>query len=314
MHDAMIYTVTLNPSLDYVMQVDSFVPDAVNRAKAEFIYPGGKGVNVSIILQRLGFKTTALGFCAGFTGIAFKSLLRGHISAFNFMELPAGNTRINVKIKSGKETDVNGQGPAIPEKYFDSFLNLLDALKADDVLVLAGAVPKNLPDDAYERILKRVAAKKPLIAVDATGELLKRTLRFKPFLIKPNIHELGELFGRTLSAAEDVIDAAKAAQKNGARNVVVSMAEKGALLLSENGEIISCPPLKTGRALNSVGAGDSMVAGFLAGWLGTKNHKKALELGGACGTATAYCQWLAEKKDIAALLQEPDWRFESFDV
>jgi 1-phosphofructokinase len=301
----MIYTVTLSPSLDYVMYLPEFTPGTVVRARKEHIYPGGKGINVSLVLARLGFESVALGFTAGFTGRALEEMLTAETLRLDFIRLPAGNTRINVKLKSAQESDINGQGPDIPDECLGRLLEKLDALREGDTLVLAGAIPGSLPEDVYERMLTRLSGKNVLIAVDATGDLLKNSLRHRPFVIKPNSHELGELFGECLTTLESIVACAKKAQALGARNVLVSMAAEGGLLLAEDGRRLKCLPPE-GRAVNSVGAGDSMLAGFLAGWHRTGDFEKALRLGVAAGSASAFHEWLANRAEILELLDDPE--------
>lgn len=298
----MIYTVTFNPALDYVVRLPAFEPGAVNRTESEDIQLGGKGINVSCVLGQLGFKSVALGFVAGFTGEAVEAgLARRGVNA-DFIRLPEGLTRINVKIKASVETEINGQGPAIPAEALEELFQKLDRLAAGDVLVLAGSIPASLPSDIYQRILERLAPKGVLCAVDATGELLVKVLPYKPFLIKPNNHELGEIFGRTLSTDEEIVECARLLQQKGARNVLVSMAGDGALLLDEGGNVHRLEAFK-GKVKNSVGAGDSMVAGFVAGWLEKGDYAWALRLGSACGSATAFSDTLATRTEIESLLQ-----------
>ena len=233
----MIYTVTFNPALDYVVRLPAFEPGAVNRTESEDIQLGGKGINVSCVLGQLGFKSVALGFVAGFTGEAVQAgLARRGVSA-DFIRLPEGLTRINVKIKASVETEINGRGPAIPAGALEELFRKLERLAAGDVLVLAGSIPASLPSDISQRILARLAPKGVLCAVDATGELLVKVLPYRPFLIKPNNHELGEIFGRTLSTDEEIVECARLLQQKGARNVLVSMAGDGALLLDEGGNV-----------------------------------------------------------------------------
>ena len=297
----MIYTVTFNPALDYVVRLPAFEPGAVNRTESEDIQLGGKGINVSCVLGQLGFKSVALGFVAGFTGEAVEAgLARRGVNA-DFIRLPEGLTRINVKIKASVETEINGQGPAIPAGALEELFQKLDRLAAGDVLVLAGSIPPSLPSDIYQRILARLAPKGVLCAVDATGELLVKVLPYRPFLIKPNNHELGEIFGRTLSTDEEIVECARLLQQKGARNVLVSMAGDGALLLDEGGNVHRLEAFK-GKVKNSVGAGDSMVAGFVAGWLEKGDYAWALRLGSACGSATAFSDTLATRTEIESLL------------
>lgn len=297
----MIYTVTFNPALDYVVRLPAFAPGEVNRTESEDIQLGGKGINVSCVLGQLGVQSVALGFVAGFTGAALEEGLARRGVRADFIRLPEGLTRINVKIKASVETEINGQGPAIPAGALEELFRKLERLAAGDVLVLAGSIPASLPSDIYQRILERLAPKGVLCAVDATGELLVKVLPYKPFVIKPNDHELGEIFGRTLSSDGEIAECARLLQQKGARNVLVSMAGDGALLLDEGGNVHRLEAFK-GKVKNSVGAGDSMVAGFLAGWLEKGDWAWALRLGSACGSATAFSDALATRAEIEALL------------
>ena len=297
----MIYTVTFNPALDYVVRLPAFAPGEVNRTESEDIQLGGKGINVSCVLGQLGVQSVALGFVAGFTGAALKEGLARRGVRADFIRLPEGLTRINVKIKASVETEINGQGPAIPAGALEELFRKLERLAAGDVLVLAGSIPASLPSDIYQRILARLAPKGVLCAVDATGELLVKVLPYRPFLIKPNDHELGEIFGRTLSSDGEIAECARLLQQKGARNVLVSMAGDGALLLDEGGNVHRLEAFK-GKVKNSVGAGDSMVAGFVAGWLEKGDYAWALRLGSACGSATAFSDTLATRTEIESLL------------
>lgn len=299
----MIYTVTFNPSLDYVIQVDKLVPGEINRTTHEAVYPGGKGNNVSVILSNLGHSSKALGFTAGFTGEALENMLKEFGCDTAFIRLPEGSTRINVKINAGEETEINGQGPVITEEAQQALFEQLDALKKEDILVLAGSIPNTLPSDIYERILEHLQGRGIHFVVDATKDLLLKVLKYHPFLIKPNNHELGEMFGVTLKTRDEIVAYAKKLQKIGAENVLVSMAGDGAILLTEEGVIYEAKPPK-GKVLNSVGAGDSMVAGFLTGYLNTGDYEKAFRLGVVTGSATAFQYWLATKEDIVALMED----------
>lgn len=299
----MIYTVTFNPSLDYVIQVDKLVPGEINRTTHEAVYPGGKGNNVSVILSNLGHSSKALGFTAGFTGEALENMLKEFGCDTAFIRLPEGSTRINVKINAGEETEINGQGPVITEEAQQALFEQLDALKKEDILVLAGSIPNTLPSDIYERILEHLQGRGIHFVVDATKELLLKVLKYHPFLIKPNNHELGEMFGVTLKTRDEIVTYAKKLQEMGAENVLVSMAGDGAILLTEDGLIYKAKPPK-GKVLNSVGAGDSMVAGFLTGYLNTGEYEKAFRLGVVTGSATAFQYWLATKEDIVALMED----------
>lgn len=299
----MIYTVTFNPAIDYVMNVPGLVPGEVNRSKEEYVFFGGKGINVSLVLRELGRDSTALGFIAGFTGDAIRRGVEDAGVKSDFIRLENGLSRINVKIKASTETDLNGKGPDISEKDLQSLFEKLDTLKDGDILVLAGSIPPDLPENIYETILARLSDKSITFVVDATGDLLKNVLVYKPFLIKPNHHELGEIFGKTLKNTDEIAHYAKKMQKMGARNVLVSMAANGALLVDETGRVHIIGTAK-GKAVNSVGAGDSMVAGFLAGYLEKNDYSYALALGSAAGSATAFSEGLANKELVFRLLNE----------
>lgn len=300
----MIYTVTFNPSLDYVIQIDNLTLGEINRTTYEAVYPGGKGNNVSVVLANLGMKSRALGFVAGFTGDALEKMLTDFGCTTDFIRLKEGMTRINVKINSNEESEINGQGPEITAEAIEELFQKLDQLQAGDVLVLAGSIPNTLPEDIYERIMERLEEREIRIVVDATKDLLRNVLKYHPFLIKPNNHELGELFGVTLTREEDIIAYARKLQEMGAVNVLISMAGDGALLLTEDGDVYRKTPPK-GKVVNSVGAGDSMVAGFLTGYLNTNDYEKALQLGIAAGSASAFLFWLAEREDVVKFLQQP---------
>lgn len=299
----MIYTVTFNPSLDYVVQVEHFQGDAVNRTSEEHVYPGGKGNNVAVIASNLGMKSRALGFKAGFTGAAMEQMLQEFGCDTDFIALEEGVTRINVKVKSDDEFEINGQGPRIPDEKIRQLYEKLDALESGDVLVLSGSIPNTLPDDMYERIMERLAGTGVRISVDATKDLLMNVLKYHPFLIKPNNHELGEMFGVTLESDDEIAEYARKLQEMGARNVLVSMAGDGAILVTEDGSVLKqFPP--AGEVVNSVGAGDSMVAGFLAGYLKTGSYVEALKLGTAAGSATAFTSWLADAGTVGELYKK----------
>lgn len=294
----MVYTVTCNPALDYVMWADDVAPDRINRAEKTALTYGGKGINVSAVLTRLGVPTRALGFAAGFTGDKLKALLTADGIAHDFVDLASGETRINVKVKAADELDFNAAGPAVTTADIALLMHKLDALRPGDFLVLAGTVSKNLPQDLYERMLTRLEGWGVQVVVDAEKLLLRETLRFRPFLIKPNHHELGALFGGVeLHSAKEIATYAKKLQAEGARNVLVSRAADGAVLVDETGNchVIGNAP---GTVRNSVGCGDSMVAGFIAGWLQRGDYVHALRLGAACGNATAFSDMLATKEEI----------------
>lgn len=299
----MINTITLNPSLDYIVKVDDFKAGHVNRTSEENIYPGGKGINVSIVLKNLGVKNRALGFVAGFTGEEIEKLVADYGVDSDFIKLEKGMSRINVKLKSKEESEINGMGPDISKVDIEKLYKKLDTLKAGDFVVLAGSIPSTLPDDIYETIMKDFQHKEINFVVDATKDLLLNVLKYKPFLIKPNHHELGEMFNVELKNKEEIIIYAKKLQEIGARNVIISMAGDGAILIEENGEItISDTP--KGTLVNSVGAGDSMVGGFLAGIAEDKNIKEAFKMGVATGSASAFSEGLATKDKVEELLKQ----------
>lgn len=299
----MIYTVTLSPSVDYVVRLSNMRFNITNRTDSEEFYFGGKGVNVSLVLSELDLPSTALGFVAGFTGAALEDGLKKEKVTTDFIRLSEGFTRINIKIKSGGETEINGQGPDIPQEALEELMRKLDALKDGDTLVLAGSIPKTLPDDVYERMLDRVAHKRLLIVVDATKQLLVNSLKHRPFLIKPNRLELSEIFHAEVENRDDVIKYSKKLQEMGARNVITSLGRHGAVLVDENGEVHAAGIAK-GNAVNTVGSGDSMVAGFIAGYMQKGDYDYALKLGSACGNATAFSPGLGTKELIFELLKQ----------
>ncbi|WP_124101367.1 1-phosphofructokinase [Ruminococcus sp. Marseille-P6503] len=296
----MVYTVTFNPAVDYVVRTDEMNVGKVNRSKSEEIYFGGKGINVSLVLSELGIRSKALGFTAGFTGRAIEEGVNAKGVETDFVHLKHGFSRINVKIKSRQETELNGQGPEISDEAISELYKKLDSLENGDTLVLAGSIPNTLPPDIYEKILEYLAKKNIKTVVDATKELLLNVLKYKPFLIKPNNHELGEMFGVTLTGTDEIIEYARKLKEMGAENVLVSMAGDGALLIDEYGKVHACGVCK-GTVRNSVGAGDSMVAGFIAGSL-DGDYEYALKLGTAAGGATAFSDGLAQKDEIYRLL------------
>ncbi|MEG0872886.1 MAG: 1-phosphofructokinase [Clostridia bacterium] len=299
----MIYTVTLNPSIDYVIKLDNLKNGEVNRTNEEYVYPGGKGLNVSLILKELEHNNKALGFVSGFTGAYIKDTLISKGLEEDFINLENGFTRINVKVKSNEETEINGQGPNIDDLALNKLYEKLDKLKQNDILVLAGSIPNTLDSSLYENIMERLANKNIKIIVDATKDLLMNVLKHKPFLIKPNNHELEELFNVKLENTKDIITYASKLKEMGAKNVLVSMGKDGALLINENEEIFISNVAK-GEVKNSVGAGDSMVAGFIAGYLNSNSYEEALKLGAASGGATAFSNDLAKKEDIYKLIDE----------
>lgn len=296
----MIYTVTFNPSLDYIVSVDDFSLGTVNRTNEEWILPGGKGLNVSIVLKNLGMQSTTLGFVAGFVGEEILKRIQNYQIEEHFIPIAKGNSRINVKIRSRQESELNGMGPYIDEDALRSFFEMLDQIQKDDVVVLAGSIPSMMPDTIYQDIMERLEKRGVLFVVDATKDLLVNVLGKKPFLVKPNHFELGEIFGVELRKKADVIVYAKKLQNMGARNVLVSMAGQGAVLVAENGEVFETFAPK-GEVINSVGAGDSMVAGFLYGFLTTKDYRKAFYMGVATGSASAFSKELATKTEVEAL-------------
>lgn len=299
----MIYTVTFNPALDYVVKVDHFTLGMVNRTVQEDIYYGGKGINVSSVLANLGYESIALGFVAGFTGDEIERGARSLGFTPDFIRVEKGMTRINVKMKSDEESEINGMGPEITPEDVEQLFEKLDQLTEGDVLVLSGSIPKTIDDDIYENIMERLDGKGVLIAVDAEKNLLLNVLQYHPFLIKPNNHELGAMFGVTLKTEEEIICHAKKLQERGARNVLISMAGDGAVLVDEEGNTYRMG-VPRGTVKNSVGAGDSMVAGFLAGYLDQGDYSHALRLGSAAGSASAFSEGLAVKEDIMKLYDQ----------
>lgn len=298
----MVYTVTFNPAIDLVVSLKELTKGELNRCDSEEMICGGKGINVSIVLSRLGIESKALGFVAGFTGTAIERGVEVEGVKADFVRLKEGNTRINMKVKAAEETEINGQGPHIPEEALNRLFEKLDALTEGDVLVLAGSIPNSLPNNVYEKILARLYDKKIKFVVDATKDLLLKVLKYKPFLIKPNNHELGEMFGVTLTSEEQIIEYAEKLKDMGAVNVLISMAGDGAILIDEFGEIHKCGVCR-GEVLNSVGAGDSMVAGFIAG-SEKGDYDYALKLGTAAGGATAFSKGLADKEKIYDFLKQ----------
>ncbi len=297
----MVYTVTFNPAIDYVVHTGEMKLGATNRSEREEMYFGGKGINVSIVLRELGIQSKALGFTAGFTGEAIEKGLADVGIDTDFVRLETGNSRINVKIKASEETELNGQGPDIDDKALSALFEKLDRLSDGDTLVLAGSIPSSLPSDIYERILERLYGRNIRVVVDATKDLLLNVLKYKPFLIKPNNHELGEMFGVTLNSDEEIEKYARKLQEMGAVNVLISMAGDGAMLIDEFGKKHRCGVCK-GVVKNSVGAGDSMVAGFTAGII-NGDYEYALKMGTAAGGATAFSDGLATKEEITELVK-----------
>lgn len=299
----MIYTVTFNPSLDLAVTADSISFGTINKSSSETILAGGKGINVSTVLHHLGCESVALGFIAGFTGNEIDRMLLADGVRTDFIRLPEGNSRINIKLKAQEETEINASGPDIPEKQLSQLMEKLDGLTEGDYLVLAGSIPASLPDTIYKDIMVALKEKGVCIIVDASRTLLVNVLEQRPFLIKPNNIELAEIFGLpSLTDKKEVIRYAKELQKKGARNVLVSMAGDGAVFVSEDGqELMSDAP--SGTVVNSVGAGDSMVAGFLAGYIKSGSFGEALRLGIAAGSASTFSRYLASKQDIDEILK-----------
>ncbi len=297
----MIYTVTFNPALDLVVSTDALTAGGINKLRDEKIFPGGKGINVSLVLAQLGIRSKALGFAAGFTGEEIiRRLSEAGIEA-DFVRLRSGFSRINMKLRAQEETEFNGLGPDIGEDELEELLRKLDELGDGDTLVLAGSIPASLPSDIYEKILARLSGRGIRTVVDASKDLLLNVLKYRPFLVKPNNIELGDMFGTVLETTKQIAEHAERLRQMGAQNVLVSMAGDGSLLIDENGELHRCG-VCNGTVINSVGAGDSMVAGFIAGC--DKGFDYALKLGTACGGATAFAEGLAEKKEIDRLLAE----------
>lgn len=293
----MVYTVTFNPALDYVMNLKGLSTADINRAYSEELYYGGKGINVSAILSRLGVPNTALGFAAGFTGKKLKEMMDSDGISNDFLELDSGFTRINVKLKYGEELDINASGPKIPADKIDRLFEKLRTLKSGDYLVLAGSVPSSLPDDLYSKILEMLHGKGIKAVVDTTGNQLLNVLKYKPFLIKPNHHELGEIFGTEMDSAEKITIFANRLREMGAVNVLVSRGGDGAVLADGQGAVHNAAAVK-GKLVNSVGCGDSMVAGFIAGYIGSGNYAEALKLSVASSAATAFSKELAKADEI----------------
>lgn len=299
----MIYTVTFNPSLDYIVSVNDFQLGLTNRMDSELILPGGKGINVSTILMNLGIDSTAFGFAAGFTGEEIIREVEAMGIRSDFIKIDSGISRINLKLKNIDGTEINGSGPEISEEKIEELLRKLDILGEGDILVLAGSIPASMPADMYSTIMERLQHKNVTFIVDATKDLLINVLKYKPFLIKPNNHELGELFDVKLTTREEVIPYGKKLQKQGARNVLISMAGEGAVLVAEDGSVYEAPAPK-GTLVNAVGAGDSMVAGFTAGWIEKKDYRHAFYMGVSAGSASAFSEYLATKEEIMDLYEK----------
>ena len=297
----MIYTVTINPSIDYIVSTENFSLGKTNRTTEEKMFPGGKGINVSTVLTNLGISNIALGFIAGFTGNEIKRLSQQRGILCDFIPLPNGNNRINIKLKNYDGTEINGLGPDIPNEKLQELLKKLDHLRDGDSLILAGSISSSVPSNIYQIILEELISKKINVVVDATKDLLMNTLHFRPFLIKPNRHELEEAFDTTIESKEEAIRYARHLQRLGARNVMVSLSGDGAVFVSEEGENFEAnvPP---GKLINAVGSGDSMIAGFLAGFETTGDYEQAFRMAVAAGSASAYSEELATKDEIMKLL------------
>lgn len=297
----MIFTVTFNPSLDYIVRVDEMRLGTINRTNYEQLLPGGKGINVSIVLGNLGHPSRALGFSAGVTGVALEKLLADSGVDADLVHVKAGFTRINAKVKAVEETEINGQGPHIAPEDVDALFSKLDVLGQDDTLVISGSVPNTLPSDMYEQVMERLAGRGVRIVVDAERDLLTRVLSYRPFLVKPNNHELGDIFGVTLKTRDEVVPYARRIQEMGAQNVLVSMAGEGGVLVAADGQVYQSPAAK-GTVVNSVGAGDSCVAGFLAGLMETGSYQTAFRMGLAAGSASAFSDHLATRPEVEDLM------------
>ena len=298
----MIYTVTFNPSLDYIVSMKEFQLGKTNRTSDEQMLPGGKGINVSTVLKNLGIENVALGFTAGFTGHEILKRMNAMELCSDFIPIKNGFSRINIKLKDFDGTEINGKGPFIDPEAIGALMDKLELLTAGDVLVLAGSIPESMPDSIYRDILSRLDGRGILFVVDATKQLLLNVLEYHPFLIKPNNHELGEIYGIELTTREEVVPYAKKLQEQGARNVLVSMAGQGAVLVAENGQVFMLPAPK-GTLVNAVGAGDSMVAGFVAGWSERKDYRHAFCMGVSAGSASAFSEFLASKEEIEQIYQ-----------
>lgn len=295
----MIYTITFNPALDYVIETQNFNMGEINLSNKEHILPGGKGINVSIILKELGVDSTAFGFIAGFVGEEIERKVKKYGIKTDFIKIENDISRINVKITtSSEETAINGKGPFIDKKYIQLLYKKIENIKDGDILILSGSIPKGISKDIYQNICQKVEKKNVKIIVDATGELLLKTLKYHPFLIKPNQDELGEIFDVKISNQEEAIEYAKKLQQKGAQNVLISMGSMGAVLIDENGYSYKMKALNTAKRINTVGAGDSMVAGFVAGYQLFHNYEKALKMGMAAGAATAHSMFLGTKDEI----------------
>lgn len=301
----MVYTLTLNPSLDYVMNVNNLNFGNVNRSSAEELYYGGKGINVAAVLTRLGVETTALGFEGGKTGELLCELMNADGINYDFIKLSDGNTRINVKLRYDNETEINALGPEITEAEIKQLFKKLDNIKSGDTLVLAGNVPNSLSDDFYAQIMSQLGDKDIYFTVDATGNQLISALKYKPFLIKPNRYELGEIFGKEITSRDEIIKYGKELRRMGAQNVIISCGGDGAVLIDRNNDVHTANAVK-GNVLGTVGCGDSMVAGFIAGKIRGYDLRKAFQLSVACASATAFSKHLATTDKINEVFQKID--------
>lgn len=297
----MIYTITFNPALDYIVEVKDLALGRVNRTEKEEIYPGGKGINVSIVLNNLGIENSALGYIAGFTGDEIERRVRALGCNTDFIKLGEGSSRINVKLKSREESEVNGKGPVINELDLKKLYEKLQKVKNGDVVVLAGSIPSTLPKNIYENIMESLSGKGVKFIVDATGELLLNVVKHKPFLIKPNHHELGELFNVEITTEEEIVRYAYKLKDMGAINVLISRAGDGAILITEDNNVLKSKAPK-GKVISSVGAGDSMVAGFIAGYIKNNNLDEAFKMAVTTGSASAFSEGLAVEEKVMELL------------
>lgn len=299
----MIYTITFNPALDYMVSVPDFCLGRTNQTQEEILLPGGKGVNVSVVLKNLGYDSVALGFIAGFTGAEIRRRMEDMGCMTRFITVPNGMSRINMKLKSVEGTEIHGTGPKIDPQGLQELMKQLDTMRTGDILVLAGSIPAGISDSIYQDMMSQVEGKGILTVVDATKNLLVNVLHHRPFLIKPNHHELGEIFEVEIKQRDEAIFYAKKIQEMGARNVLVSMAHAGAVLVDETGRVHESPA-PGGHLVNAVGAGDSMVAGFLVGWMESGKYEHAFEMGIVCGSASAFSEFLATRIEVEALLKQ----------
>lgn len=301
----LIYTITLNPALDYILKHQTFKTGEINRSEQEIILPGGKGINVTIILKALEIDSTVLGYKAGFIGEEIEKEVQKYGIQTDFIKIEKGTTRINIKIMTEtEETAINAQGPTVEPEELQALYKKIENIQSGDWAILSGSIPQGLPDDTYENICKKLQGKEVKIVIDATGELLKKTLKYKPFLIKPNKEELGEIFNTKIETTNQILEYSQKLQQEGAQNILVSLGKEGAILLDETGKIHQKENIKTIKRINTVGAGDSMVAGFIAGYTQFQNYEKALQMGMAAGTATANSLYLATKNEIYEIFNQ----------